>query len=244
MCSPYWLVREREYVGEEEYRFCFAQKNEKRCYRGKKSTTHIGKAFKKNVTGGQVRYDMEDMQIIEQFFARDENAIRELDRKYHPYCYKIAWNILNNHEDSEECVNDTWFSAWTHIPPQRPGILSAYLGKIVRGLAIDNLRRRTAAKRMDTHMVSIEQETEAIDGLIGNSLDHEIAARELKRTINQFLWSLPEADRDIFMRRYWYFDRDEEIAARHKKSVTAIRMNLYRSRKKLYKILKEEEGIL
>lgn len=180
------------------------------------------------------------MRIIECFFHRDEGAIRELDQKYHSYCYKIAWNLLSNHEDSEECVNDTWFSAWTHIPPQRPGILSAYLAKITRGLAIDQLRRRTAAKRMDTHMVSIEQETRDIDALIGNSLENEIAARELKRTIQRFLGSLPEADRDIFMRRYWYFDRDEEIADRHGKSAAAIRMNLYRSRKKLYKVLKEE----
>lgn len=183
---------------------------------------------------------MNDQQIIELLFERNEAAIVELEQKYQPYCYTIAWNILKNREDSEECVNDTWFSAWSYIPPRKPTVLSAFIGKITRGLAIDSLRRKGAAKRTDLHMVNIDQETETIDRLLASSMDDMLAERELVRIINRFLKNLPEADRDIFLRRYWYLDTEADIAKRHGKSVGAVKMNLHRSRKKLYKILKEE----
>lgn len=84
---------------------------------------------------------MEDIKIIELFFNRDETAIQELSNKYSGYCYKIVWNLLNNHEDVEECLNDTWLAAWEYIPPRRPSVLSAYVGKIARGFAIDCFRK-------------------------------------------------------------------------------------------------------
>lgn len=187
---------------------------------------------------------MDDTQIIDLFFDRDEKAIQELGEKYGAYCYKIAWNVLNNKEDSEECVNDTWLSAWTYIPPKRPAVLSSFVGKITRGLAIDCLRKKYAAKRMDLHTVSIEREVEEIDGLIRDTVHDAAAEKELVQTINQFLQKLPGADRDIFLRRYWYLDAERDIAKRHGKSVNAIKMNLYRSRKKLYKVLKAEGSVL
>ena len=187
---------------------------------------------------------MEDTQIIELFFQRDETAIRELSGKYQPYCYRIAWNVLYNREDSEECVNDTWFSVWAAIPPHRPSILPAFLAKITRGHAIDCLRRKHAAKRTDMHITSIEQETMEIDKLIAPSLDDAIAEKELIRLLNEFLRSLPETDRDIFLRRYWYLDKETEIAARHGKTVNSIKLNLHRTRKKLYKKLKAEGSIV
>ena len=95
---------------------------------------------------------MEDIKIIELFFNRDETAIQELSNKYSGYCYKIVWNLLNNHEDVEECLNDTWLAAWEYIPPRRPSVLSAYVGKIARGFAIDCFRKKQAAKRMDGHV--------------------------------------------------------------------------------------------
>ena len=85
---------------------------------------------------------MEDIKIIELFFNRDETAIQELSNKYSGYCYKIVWNLLNNHEDVEECLNDTWLAAWEYIPPRRPSVLSAYVGKIARGFAIDCFRKK------------------------------------------------------------------------------------------------------
>lgn len=183
---------------------------------------------------------MEDLQIIEMFFHREEAAIQELSAKYQPYCYKIAWNILKDHEDSEECVNDTWFSVWSYIPPKRPSVLSAFVARITRGHAIDRLRKKYAAKRTDLHIVSIEQETAEIDRLISHSLDDAIAEKELIRIINEFLQSLSDADRDIFLRRYWYLDKTADIAKRHGKTINGIKLNLHRSRKKLYKRLKEE----
>lgn len=187
---------------------------------------------------------MNDSQIIDLFFSRDERAIQELGNKYGGYCYKIAWNILNNNEDSEECVNDTWLSAWTYIPPRKPAVLSSFVGKITRGLAIDCLRKKYAAKRADLHTVSIEQEVKEIDSLITDPVNDVIAQKELERTINRFLQGLSETDRDIFLRRYWYLDSEQDIAKRHGRSVNAVKMNLYRSCKKLYKILKVEGGAL
>lgn len=84
---------------------------------------------------------MEDNYIIDLFWSRDENAIQLVDKKYRSTCYSIAWKILMNREDSEECVNDTWFAAWRYIPPKRPPRLVAFLGKITRGFAIDMLRK-------------------------------------------------------------------------------------------------------
>lgn len=101
---------------------------------------------------------MEDSRIIQLFFQRDEEAIEEVSRKYSAYCSKIVWNVLYNKEDCDECLNDVWFTLWSRIPPDRPKCLSAFTGKIARGLAIDRYRRKNAAKRMDTHMISIEEE--------------------------------------------------------------------------------------
>ena len=89
---------------------------------------------------------MEDVDIIDLFWVRDEKGIELVDKKYHSVCYSIAWRILTNREDSEECVNDTWFAAWRYIPPQRPPKLVAFLGKITRGFAIDMLRKKTCSK--------------------------------------------------------------------------------------------------
>lgn len=187
---------------------------------------------------------MNDQQIIELFFQRDETAIRELEQKYQPYCFKIAWNILKNREDSEECVNDTWLSAWSYIPPKKPAILPAFIGKITRGLAIDSLRRKSAAKRADLHMVSIDQETGEIDRILAASMDDILAERELARLINRFLRGLSAEDRDIFLRRYWYLDTEADIAARHGRTVAAVKMNLYRTRKRLYKVLAAERSMV
>ena len=84
---------------------------------------------------------MKDNEIISLFELRDEHAIEALSDKYHPYCYKIAWNLLTNKEDSEECLNDTWFSVWSLIPPKKPSVLSHFCGRITRNLSIDRLRK-------------------------------------------------------------------------------------------------------
>lgn len=183
---------------------------------------------------------MEDTQIIQMFWDREEDAIRELDKKYNKYCFKIAWNILSNREDSEECVNDTWFRTWNYIPPKRPAFLASFVGKITRGLAIDCLRRKYAAKRMDMHMADIAEETAKLDSLMVDTLDDKISEKEFYEILNKFLWGLPEGERDIFLRRYWHVDSIKEIAKRHGRTEGSIKNSLYRNRKKLYKIFKQE----
>ena len=99
---------------------------------------------------------MEDTHIINLFLERSEDAIRQVEVKYEKFCFKIAWNILYNTEDSEECVNDTWLITWNKIPPKTPTKLSSFLGKITRNLALDNFRKKNASKRADTHMDNIK----------------------------------------------------------------------------------------
>lgn len=185
---------------------------------------------------------MDDKQIITLFQNRDESAIRELSNKYGRYCSRIAWNILENQEDVEECVNDTWFSVWRYIPPQVPDVLSAFCGKIVKGIAIDRLRKRCAGKRADTHMASIADETRYLNRAADFAEDI-VEEGEILRVINEFLWKLDREKRDIFIRRYWYLDSMEEIAVRHGKSIGSIKTALHRMRKKLETNLKER-GIL
>ena len=101
---------------------------------------------------------MNDDEIINLFLKRDENGIIELSTKYHPYCYKIAWNLLANREDAEECLNDTWFSVWSQIPPTHPPVLAHFCGRITRNLSIDRLRKKFAGKRPDVHMADVIEE--------------------------------------------------------------------------------------
>lgn len=185
---------------------------------------------------------MEDKKIVRLFLDREESAIRELDRKYSRFCFKIAFNILSSREDSEECVNDTWFRTWNYIPPKQPAVLSSFIGRITRGLAIDRLRKKYAAKRVDMHIADLEAETEQLDRLAANTLEDKISETEFYEILNSFLRGLAERDRDIFLRRYWHMDSLKEIAARHGRTEGSIRGSLYRTRKKLYKLL-EKEGV-
>ena len=153
------------------------------------------------------------------------------------------WKILMNREDSEECVNDTWFAAWRYIPPKRPPRLVAFLGKITRGFAIDMLRKKYAVKRMDMHIVEITEEVESLNTATMYNLDEHMEAEKLIEIINDFLKSLSDRDRDIFVQRYWVMESIKNIATRHKMSEGAIKQNLLRNKRKLKKIL-EREGRL
>lgn len=181
---------------------------------------------------------MKDTEIIDLFWKRDESAIQELKDKYSGYCYKIAWNLLGNREDTEECLNDTWFAAWRRMPPHRPAVLPAFVGKITRGLAIDSFRKRQAAKRGTPHRDDVCGETEGLN--FSYTVDEQMAEKELVKVIEEFLLKLREADRDIFIRRYWYLDSIKEIAKRHGVTEGCVKTNLCRNRKKLYRLLKQE----
>ncbi len=164
--------------------------------------------------------------------------LEALSDKYHPYCYKIAWNLLTNKEDSEECLNDTWFSVWSLIPPKKPSVLSHFCGRITRNLSIDRLRKKYADRRPDLHMADVLGEMDQLS--VTYTIEDQLAEKELLEIINDFLGKMNAGDRDIFVRRYWFFDSVAAIAKRHAMSVGSVKMNLYRSRKKLLKVLKKE----
>ena len=184
---------------------------------------------------------MDDKQIVELYWARCENAIAETADKYGRYCRYIAYNILRNAEDSEECVNDTYMKAWGIIPPQRPNALSAFLGRITRNLSIDRYRRYTAEKR---GAGQIALALEELEGSLSaaDSVEQTVDGMALTELLNLFLESLSPESRKLFMRRYWYFSSIKEIAADCRMSESKVKMSLLRSRNEL-KCYLDKEGV-
>ena len=182
---------------------------------------------------------MDDKQIIELFWQRSEEAISETAEKYGRYCYCIANNVLRNNGDSEECVNDSYMRLWNSIPTKRPAVFKAFLGKIVRNLSLDRYEQRNAQKRgagqIDLVMDELEECIPA-----NNDTEDIIDSMVLADLMNSFLESLPAIHRKIFMRRYWYFSSVKEIARDYGMSGSNVKTSLYRSRKKLEIILREE----
>lgn len=181
---------------------------------------------------------MEDEKIITLYWERDENAIRETDIKYGKYCYTIAHNILHSHEDSEECVNDTWNGAWNAIPPAKPTKLKSFLARITRNIAIDRYRYENAQKRSAEIEIAIDEYWECIPNQDA-SIDDEVV---IKRAINGFLSSLDKNTRIIFMRRYWYSMSVKDIADSMHLSESHVSVILHRTRSK-FKMYLTKEGI-
>ena len=179
---------------------------------------------------------MEDARIVELFWARSEKAIEETSSKYGKYCYTIAYSILANSEDAEESVNDTYLTAWNCMPPHRPAILSAFLGKITRRVSIDKWRRRTAEKRGGGEIAEVLDELSTCVPSNQN-VEHEIETAELAKELNDFLKSIPPIQRQVFTCRYWYLDSIPDIARRFGFSEGTTKMMLYRTRKRLTKYL-------
>lgn len=182
---------------------------------------------------------MTDHQLIELFFARSEQAIVETAKQYGPLCYTISYNILCNREDAEECVNDTYLSAWNHIPPTRPNIFSVYLSKITRNLSIDRWRESHAGKRGKGQLPMAAEELEYC---LTNGDDPEKAymQKELTETLNGFLGTLPQVERKVFVSRYWYLDSIGDIGDHFGFSVPKVKNMLMRTRRKLRKYLVEK----
>ena len=180
---------------------------------------------------------MEDNAIIELFFARSEQAIGELDRKYGKVCYKISFHIVNSRQDAEECVNDAYLGAWNAIPPARPDPLLAYICKIVRNISLKAYYRLTRRGSVaDAALVEAEECLTAPD-----SVESALEAEELARAIDGFLAALRAEDRVLFMRRYGYFDTYAEIAGRLGLTEKNVSVRLTRLRKRLRKYLVEKE---
>ena len=146
---------------------------------------------------------MEDREIVNLYWERNSNAIKETASKYGGYCKAIAKNILGNNEDAEECVNDTYWNAWNAMPPRRPSILATFLGKITHRLAIDRWRYRNACKRGGGVVTLALDELE--DCASQDSLEKAMDRKELAVAFNSFLESLPETERLVFLSRYWSF---------------------------------------
>ena len=180
-----------------------------------------------------------DEKIIDLFFNRSEKAIQELDIKYGKVCHKLSYNILNNKQDAEECVNDAYLGAWNAIPPTRPNPLLSYIVKIVRNISLKIYWRKEAAKRSGHYKIALEE----IEGYITDqkTVEDEIEARELARIIEEFLDTLTVENRVIFMRRYWFADSYKDIAELVGISEKNISVRLTRIREKMKQYLIERE---
>ena len=180
---------------------------------------------------------MEDAKIIELFFQRHEQAVQETDAAYGRKLYVLSNHILNNREDAQECVSDTYMETWKSIPPKRPKYFYAYLASICRNMSFNRLDWRLAAKR-NAEVVTLTQELEMCipDSRQGGEMDR----RELRRVLETFLDSLSKESRLIFLRRYLYVDTVAEIAARYGISENKVKTQLHRTRTKLYNYLAKE----
>ncbi|MBQ8496153.1 MAG: sigma-70 family RNA polymerase sigma factor [Clostridia bacterium] len=180
-------------------------------------------------------YTASDENIIALYFDRDENAITLTDQKYRKYLFVIAYNIVSDTEDSEECLSDTYYQTWNAIPPHRPKNLRAFLTRITRRLALDILRKRNAGKRIpDEYLTSLHELDETL------SLPADSDSDALAKTLNDFLRKLPEKTRCIFVSRYYCADSVETIAHYMKMSESAVYKNLQHTKKALKKALEKE----
>lgn len=181
---------------------------------------------------------MEDDRIVQLYWDRNDSAITESAAKYGAYCASIAHNILFNEADTEECVNDTWLHAWNAIPPHRPSVLSTFLGKLTRNLSFDLYKRLHREKRGGNNIdAALEELEECVSG--DDDTESQWEMKELKEEINQFLRTLPEDKRCMFILRYWYVDGISEIADRMNMSENNVSVSLSRIRGKLRVYLKE-----
>jgi RNA polymerase sigma factor (sigma-70 family) len=181
---------------------------------------------------------MDDTRIVQLYWDRDEQAVPATADKYGAYCTSIAKNILGNHEDAEECVNDTYLNAWDSMPPHRPSILSTFLGKIVRNLSFNRYKHNTADKRGGGEVpVVLDELSDMVSGK--DDVEQEIDHKELITTIDTFLGTLPAEKRAVFVRRYWYFDSISAIASRFGITENHVSVTLNRIRSKLHKYLLE-----
>ena len=183
---------------------------------------------------------MEDSQIVNLYFARDEQAIQETDSKYGSYCYSIAYNILTSQEDAEESVSDTYMAAWKAMPPRRPAILATFLGKITRHLSIDRWRSNNRQKRGGGEIIVALEELEECASEC-SSVEKAFERKQFAVVLNQFLDSLPETERRIFLCRYWYMDSVSTIAKYYGFSESKVTSMLYRTRGKLRTVLEREK---
>ncbi len=181
---------------------------------------------------------MEDREIVELYWTRDERAIEESEKKYGALCRSVALRVLESVEDSEECVSDTWLRSWNVIPPRRPALLGAFLARITRNLALDRWRASRAEKRGGGETALALEELEGC--VSGESLEGELERQALLQALNAFLRSLPEGDRRLFLRRYWAVETLESLAKAEGMSVSTLHRRLGKLRAALAEHFRKE----
>ena len=182
---------------------------------------------------------MPDEDIIDLYWKRDERAIAETDRKYNHYLYTIAYNILHNDPDSEECLNDTYLGTWNAIPPAKPSVFQIFLSRIMRNIAVVRYKRNTADKRVPSEMtVSLDELRDYIP--YTESVEHDYAVYQISRLLSRYLRSLPERRAFIFVCRYYCSDRIEDIARMLNISESTIMRELRTIREGLKALLVKE----
>lgn len=185
---------------------------------------------------------MSDEEILQLYLDRDESAIAATRERYNNYLYKVAYQILGDHGDAEECLNDVYLAAWDSVPRNRPGKLATYLGKIARRTAVDMLRKRDAGRRVPSeYIVSVEELAEAIPG--GDGPEEALDRDALEAAIREFVHGLPTEQKRMFIGRYFYFDPLREVAAYCGVRESKAKSMLFRLRKRLKEYL-ETEGFM
>ena len=180
---------------------------------------------------------MNDHRIIELYFARDEEAIKQTDIKYGKLCHSVAYNILNNNEDSEECVNDTYIGVWNAIPPTRPNNFMAFVCKITRNLSLKRLEAMSRQKRSQAILISLDELAEVLsDESIANGVSDE----DIGKLIRDFLRNEKSEIRDVFIRKYYFFDSIGDIARRYDFTESKVKNMLHHTRTKLKDFLFKE----
>lgn len=182
---------------------------------------------------------MRDDEIIKLYFERNEAAITETEAAYGRYMLKIAYNILADTEDCKECVNDTYLKVWNSIPPHKPAVLSAYLGKIARETAIDIYRKQNRSKRKPSeYTFALDEISECVSGK--ENTENAVDAKLLGKEISRFLHSVSEQSCTVFTMRYYRCDSISDIARHLNMSESKVKGILHRTRKGLKKHLIKE----
>ena len=181
---------------------------------------------------------MEDTEIIDLYFQRNESAIAETDRKYGAFCRRVALNVLSVAADAEECVSDAYLQAWNSIPPQRPEKLGAWLGRVVRNRAINLWQKNHRRKRYAGMEELLDELADCIPS--PDTVERQLEERELSSLIRQWLLSLPQNDRILFVRRYWYGQALNELALEAGVTPGRLAKRMYRLRQVLRQTLERE----
>lgn len=183
---------------------------------------------------------LEDDEIVRRFWERDESALSAVSRKYGSYCSRIAKNILDNDQSVEECVNDTLMRLWESIPPAKPDYFPAFIGKVVRSIALNVIRCRNALKRGGGEIDAVLDE---IGELVssGDSVERAAEQHEVIEAINEYLETLPEKKRNVFVLRYWHCLSIAEVASCVGMSEANVSNVLKRERQKLLEYLNRKE---